>query len=212
MSSGSGHPWLKVPAADYEGHMNSPEVGQLQFLSRLFGEFLHDNEPRTLAVAGCATGNGFEHLDPAKVERIIGIDINPEYLGITRSRYANMLPQLELICADVLTCNLEPSSLDFVYAGLVFEYLDLKRALIRFSEWLKPRGMLTVVLQLPCDHGKVTVTKYASVRCLEPALRLVDPDHLTQIAASLHINLLKSRIETLASGKQFFVGTYEREV
>jgi pheromone shutdown protein TraB len=117
---------------------------------------------------------------------------------------------MELICGDVLECNAESSSLDFIFAALVFEYLDPKAALKRFAEWLAPRGVLAVILQLPCDQGKVTATKYTSVNCLESVIQLVEPGHLTALASAQHLNMLTSRIETLASGKQFFIGVYER--
>ena len=36
------NPWLNIPVADYEGHMQSPEVGQLQVLSDLFAAGLFE--------------------------------------------------------------------------------------------------------------------------------------------------------------------------
>jgi ubiquinone/menaquinone biosynthesis C-methylase UbiE len=205
------NPWLKVPASDYEGHMSSPEVGQQQFLSRIFGEMLQEYKPKNLAVIGCATGNGFEHLDPDRIERVIGIDINPGFLDLIRTRFGKRLLQLELICSDVLAYRLASSSLDFIFAGLIFEYLETDAALNRVSEWLKPRGILAVILQLPCDRGKATATQYASLNCLEPVMHLVNPDHLTKLAELHHLNLQTSRTEILVSGKQFFIGAYQRE-
>ena len=58
------NPWLTIPAEDYEAHMASPEVGQLQVLNQLFKMVLEEHRPESLAVLGCSTGNGFEHIDP----------------------------------------------------------------------------------------------------------------------------------------------------
>jgi ubiquinone/menaquinone biosynthesis C-methylase UbiE len=205
------NPWLNISASDYEGHMRSPEVGQMQFLSNVFGELMSKYTPRTLAVIGCAAGNGFERINSGQVDRVIGIDINPDFIALAQTRFAKRLPQLELICGDLLGCRIEGRSLDFIFAGLILEYVDAEAAVSHFTEWLKPHGLLAVVLQLPSDQGKVTATKYTSLICLEPVINLVEPDRLTAIAEQYHLRLRTSRIETLPSGKSFFVGEYERE-
>jgi hypothetical protein len=41
----SDNPWLSIPAADYEAHMASPEVGQLPFLNAVFMETLTKLRP-----------------------------------------------------------------------------------------------------------------------------------------------------------------------
>ncbi len=58
------HPWLRIPARDYEAHMAHPEVAQAQAIGRLFASALAEYAPKSLAVFVCTTGNGFEHMDP----------------------------------------------------------------------------------------------------------------------------------------------------
>ena len=72
----SRNPWLDIPPDDYENHMSSPEVQQLQALNTLFKKVLDTVRPSSLAVIGCTTGNGFEHIDTRVTKRIVGIDIN----------------------------------------------------------------------------------------------------------------------------------------
>jgi hypothetical protein len=93
------NPWLEIPAGDYEGHMGSPQVGQLQMLNSLFKRVLAETHPAAMVVLGCATGNGFEHFDPAVTRYILGVDINPAYLAITRERYPALEACLDLKCA-----------------------------------------------------------------------------------------------------------------
>ncbi len=202
------NPWLSIPAADYEGHMRSPQVGQLQFLSRVFGELLGQFNPRKIAVVGCATGNGFEHIDAEHIERIIGIDIQPDYLELLRERFADRLPDLELICKDVVECELEDSSLDFIFAGLLFEYVDPTAVLACFAKWLQLGGRLAVVLQLPCEDLSFAEGKYSSIQKLEPVAQLVNPKDLASYASRFNLELIHSNTETLPSRKQFFVGCY----
>jgi len=56
------NPWLRIPAADYKGHMRSPNVAQQSFLAQSFKESLDKYNCSTIALLGCATGNGLEYL------------------------------------------------------------------------------------------------------------------------------------------------------
>jgi SAM-dependent methyltransferase len=208
----SVNPWLSVPAADYEGHMGSPGVRQLEFLSRVFGELMREFEPESLVVLGCATGNGFEHIERARARKLVGLDINPEYLDLCRKRHGENIPGLELVCADFASFDLEAASIDFVHAALFFEYVDPAFAVEQVSRWLKPRGILAVVLQLPSGLcGKVSETGFTSVKALEPAIHLVDPALLGRLVREHGFSEVRSARETLASGKEFFLGVYRLE-
>lgn len=54
------NPWLAIPLADYEGHMALPAVGQARMLADLFESLLREFLPQSVAIIGCAGGNGFE--------------------------------------------------------------------------------------------------------------------------------------------------------
>ncbi len=204
-------PWLSIPASDYEAHMGSPSVGQLQFLSRVLAELLREYQPTSLAVLGCATGNGFEHIVPAITRQVIGIDINPSYLEILRGRHGERLPGLHLMCADIAECEIEAQSLDLIYGGLIFEYVDPGSVLQKAARWLRPGGILAVVLQLPSPvSGTVTRTQFEKLRSLEPIMTLVSPEHLRSVCHENHFCDLRSHTEVLSTGKEFFVGRFEQ--
>ena len=74
------NPWLTIPLADYEGHMKSADVQQLDVLSELFAETLAYCHPVSVAVLGMAGGNGLDRVDGAITRRIVGLDVNPLYL------------------------------------------------------------------------------------------------------------------------------------
>lgn len=189
--------------------MGSPNVRQLEFLSRIFGELVAEYRPASIAVLGCATGNGFEHVRPESVRRLVGVDINPEYLDVCRGRHGWRIPCMELVCGDFASCELEERSFEYIHAALFFEYVDPDLALEKCSRWLVAGGILGVVLQLPSETcGKVSETGYTSVRCLEPIINLVEPGTLRRLAARHGFSEVGSSIETLESGKRFFVGVY----
>jgi len=198
-----------VPAADYEGHMGSPGVRQLEFLSRVFGELVREFDPESLLLLGCATGNGLERIESGRLRRLVGLDINPEYLEICRERHGKRLPGLELVRADFASFEAGTASFDFVHAALFFEYVDSESAMRKISRWLKPGGILAVVLQLPHGSGgNVSETEFEGVKVLEAAIRLVDPDVLRRLARRFGFSEARFSRERLASGKEFFTGVY----
>ncbi len=211
MTGPDRNPWLSIPVADYEGHMASSAVQQLGYLNEVLREVLAETRPAALAVPGCTTGNGFEHI-PAETARVVGIDIHPEYLDTLRERFAQRLPGLEIICADVRDASLAFESLDLIHCALLLEYVPPEDVVGKFAGWLRRGGVLSVVLQLPFgEHAPVTETPYTSVRVLEPCLRLVPPERMDELAAAAGLSAVRRRIDTLPTGKQFYVALYRAD-
>jgi SAM-dependent methyltransferase len=205
------NPWLSIPASDYEAHMNSETVGQLPALNRIFEHVLRDVPSKSLAVLGCSTGNGFEHIDPQTVQRVVGIDINPEYLSILRHRYGPKLPTLELICSDLDLFSCPDNSFDLIYAALIFEYVDFAKILERVSNWLMMKGTLVSVLQLPSLEAKViSETAYTSLRSLDQIVHLIDPETFNETAQKCGLIKSKETEIPLKSGKKFLVSYYQK--
>ena len=205
----SVNPWLSIPVADYENHMNSPAVRQRQFLNEIFRNTVEEFQPSSAVIPGCTTGNGFEHIDPAVTQSITGIDINPLYLGVLFRRFGRRLPGLTLVCTDINTWECPPASADLIHCALVLEYIDPPRFMVRAARWLRPGGVLSVVTQLPSSGpGNVTVTPFASVRRLESILTLRDPDELTTLALRTGLRLHRADVRSLLTSKMFFVALY----
>ena len=203
------NPWLEIPAGDYEGHMSSPPVGQLQMLNRLFKRVLAETQPASAAVLGCATGNGFEHFDPAVTRYILGVDINPSYLEIARQRYSGWEARLELKCADLHTDCFGGRQFDLIHAGLVFEYVDAAVVLAHIYNALKPQGRLSVVLQMPNQGlSAVSQTPYKSLEKLAPAMHLFEKDQFTAITNKAGFKKKTEEIILLPSSKEFYFGIF----
>ena len=160
-------PWLGIPLSDYEAHMALPEVAQAQLLSDEFESLLRRFRPHSVAVIGCAGGNGFDRIDPAVTARVVGngtiatnlilgavtarvvgIDFNADYIAVANERYRSRIPGLELIACDIETNPLPVVPVDFVYAALVLEYVDVQRVLEGLRTLIVPGGILATVVQL----------------------------------------------------------------
>jgi hypothetical protein len=205
------NPWLALPLEDYEGHMGSAGVNQLALLADLFGEALARLRPRSAAVLGVAGGNGLEHVDGTLTTRVVGIDVNPAYLAATKARFPD-LRGLELHCADLERDGLldvEPVAL--VHAGLVFEHTGTDHCLDHAVSLVAGGGHLSVVLQLPAEgHDAVTLSAFASMATLANDFTFVDPHHLRRVLAQRELRLTHQARRTLATGKAFWSGYFER--
>ncbi len=206
------NPWLEIPAQDYEGHMSDPNVGQLQVLNQLFGDVIKAYLPPSLAVLGCTTGNGFEHLSPAITKRVIGVDINPDYLSILNQRYSETIPELTLIQDDFTSSTFHIEPVSMIYGALVFEYVDVEKAISRIADCLEPAGMLIAALQQPSeDSPPVSHTKYGSLSKLESIMELVDSESFEKVCREHQLLPIESQIIPFLHGKSLYVGYYRRE-
>jgi SAM-dependent methyltransferase len=206
------NPWLDIPEDFYVGHLSSPTVNQRPVLSRLMGDALKSVRPRTMLVLGCSTGNGLEHINPEVTSRVTVVDLNPAYLRRLAERFPNPGFELDVQCADLADCVLEPEAFDLVHAGLVLEYVEWPLLLPRVASTLKPGGVLSVVLQLPSAASPaVTPTSFVSLRSLESLFRFVEPGMLVGAARAAGLTLGSQRTESLPAGKAFEVLRFTRD-
>jgi SAM-dependent methyltransferase len=200
------NPWLDINAADYIGHMSSPEVDQLSVLSRLLRDALERCRPRDLLVVGCGTGNGLVHVDPGVTRRVTGVDVNPEYLAIAVAQLAGRGFELELHCADVMTHAFPADAFDLVHGALLFEYVDWRRLMPEMSRTTRVGGILSLVLQRPSEASPpVTRTAFESLQRLDGLFHFVDPAEVVACARAGGFEIAAQRVEALRSRKAFEV-------
>lgn len=205
------NPWTEIPLADYEGHMSLPSVGQAQMLDAVFGQDLRAYAPESVAVLGCAGGNGFKHLIGSPVKRVVGVDINPLYLKELGDRLGAAIPGLELVCGDLLDASVNFPPVQLVHAALVFEYVDPARLLPRIRQWLLPDGALTAVLQLPSEKmAVITPTPFTSLSRLAPLMELVPSAILKAHAWNAGLVEESGEVVTLGTAREFYVGRFRR--
>jgi hypothetical protein len=200
------NPWLAIPLAEYEGHMDAVE--QLGALSELFRRALEVCLPDSVAVLGIAGGNGLEHATHAPIERIVGVDINARYLDEVRHRFGTH-PNLELHCADLSQDELRLAPVALVHAALFFEHAGLGRTLENALALVAPGGHLSVVFQLPeRDQRGVTPTRYTSMQTLAENFSFVDIPHFRDVLEQQGFRLLQEELRPLPTGKTLWFGVF----
>ena len=134
------NPWLDIPLADYEAHMALPTVGQQRLIADQLDTLIGTYSPSSVAILGCAGGNGFDRLVRTSARRVVGVDINPDYIEQARRRYAGSIPGLELHIADIQSSASLFDPVDLIYAvGFNFR-LALMATTRRLPPW-QPFGV-----------------------------------------------------------------------
>ena len=200
------NPWLSIPLAEYEGHMALPEIGQAEVLAAELEFVVRQYSPKSVAVIGCAGGNGLDRLVESGVERIVGIDINPAYVETVRRRFGSRIPGLELHVADIQSMLPQIAPVDLIFAALILEYVDVPMTMRSFQKLCAPDGALVVILQSASPNvEKTSPSPYKSIQLLAPAMRLLDQGHVQERAIAAGFSLASSRVVSLRSGKDFVV-------
>jgi SAM-dependent methyltransferase len=203
------NPWLDIPLEDYEGHMSLPAIGQARMLADQLALLLKRELPTSVAVIGCAGGNGLDRIEPGQFERIVAVDINPDYIRAVEIRHMGRLTGLELYCDDIQSGSFQFKPVDLVYAALLFEYVDVAAALATLKRLCRPGGLLATLIQLPHSalHA-ISPSPYGSLNLLAPVMKLVAPVELARLAVAVGFSAVESQSVELPSGKQFLLQTF----
>ncbi|HEY2683960.1 MAG TPA: class I SAM-dependent methyltransferase [Steroidobacteraceae bacterium] len=190
--------------------MALPAVDQARLIDELLGTLIAELQPESIAIIGCAGGNGFERCKAAGLRRVVGIDINGRYIEIARRRFEKTVPGLELHVADLQLQHEIFKPVDFLYVALVLEYVDLHPALTNLRRHCNTLGMLATLTQMPHSTLKqVSTTPYTSLLKLSDVMKLVDAAELVRQAAQLGFLLQRESTIASSAGKQFKLHVFE---
>lgn len=203
------NPWLSVPLADYEGHMKSREVRQLGALADLFAEALAERQPKSVAILGIAGGNGLDRIDSSVTRRIVGLDINHQYLLAVRQRYLS-LPGLQLRCIDLAERPVRLKRVQLVHAALIFEHAGTGQCLDNALALVSDGGAFSAVLQLPSKDAEVP-SRYPSITTVKSHSLLIDRVSFGKTLQARRFRLIREARRSLAAGKSFWMGIFVRK-
>jgi len=195
--------WLSISLEEYEAHMSLPEIGQARALAEEMARLTSEFKPESLALLGCAGGNGLERVDPSITRKIVAVDVNPSFVATATRRHAGRFIRFQAAVCDVgVEGEIPFEPVDLIFAGLLFEYVPLAPALRFCRAGTKNGGLLACVVQRPCVIlPEVTPSPYKSLEALSPHMRLVAPETLARGAEALGFTPLSSRPLAMPNGK-----------
>ena len=186
--------WESINLRDYETHMRSKKVFQLQTLNMIMADQMK-YKPDSVAVLGAAGGNGFEHLHSAHT--IYAIDINEDYLRHCGKKYTYLGDKLKLIQCDLHQAVLP--SCDLLICNLIIEYLGIES----FAKLLERSQfkLASCVIQKNCGNSFVSASKTATK--LEPLNSLHHDIEAEELIKRLGRPVVLQKNYALPNNKEF---------
>lgn len=117
------NPWEEISLSDYENHMKLDSVMQLQNLNQMMKDQFSAYPVSSVMVLGIAGGNGLEHIDNNKFEKVYGVDINREYLAAVTRRYSDISNILECIQLNLIEEADKLPKAELLIVNLLIEYI-----------------------------------------------------------------------------------------
>lgn len=202
------NPWLNIKHNDYDNHMT--EVGQAQVLSGLVKYCADKYLPEHFALLGCATGNGLEHINPDITNKVYAIDINQDFLHLTKEKFGEQINGLEIVKADIQNEELFIKNIDLFFVGLVLEYVDPTVALKKIIKTLNHNGILFIVLQKSNQISFVSKTKYKSLETLSTISKEVEEAEVDKYLKINNMELIRKEEIKLTESKSFITLEYKK--
>lgn len=196
------NPWEAINLNDYEGHMSLQNVYQLQVLNEMMKEQFYTYDIKSAMVLGVAGGNGIEHVDSDKLQKVYGVDINEKFLAECGKRYADLKGIFETIHADLLDKDLQLPGAELLIANLLVEYIGYK-CFQRVVKMVKPR-YISCIIQINTGESFVSDSPYLhAFDGLEEVHHQMEKQALILSMQDIGYSLDKMKERELPNGKKF---------
>ena len=155
------NPWQEIPLNDYESHMKLDSVMQLQAMNKMMkGQF--DTYPiSSVMIFGIAGGNGLEHIQKDRFEKVYGIDINSTYLQAVVQRYPELGDLLKCLCINLIDETDKLPKADMVIANLLIEYIGYE-CFQKAIKQVDPK-YVSCIIQINIENNWVSDSPYLHV-------------------------------------------------
>lgn len=182
------HPWKEISLNDYENHMRSETVYQLQTMNEMMKEQFCAHPAQSVMILGVAGGNGLEHIAPQEFHSVYGVDINPDYLAVCQKRYPDLGDCFKPICADLSDEAVQLPHADLLIANLLIEYIGYA-CFQKVVTKVKPQ-YLSCIIQINTETSFVSDSPY-----------LHTFDHLDEVHHSIEEPKLVARMQEIGYAK-----------
>lgn len=199
------NPWKEIPLSDYENHMSFETVGQLQRLNSMMKAQFNKYPLSSVMIFGAAGGNGLEHIDPDKIQKVYAVDINPDYLEQCKARHAALNGILECICLDLTDSNIILPRCELIIADLLIEYIGC-RAFKNAVKKIKPTYVSCIIQADGENDGFVSNSPYLhAFDPLDSVHRQIRAEELKTTMEEAGYRPLCGEEQTLPNGKKLIM-------
>ncbi|MDE6916511.1 MAG: methyltransferase type 11 [Lachnospiraceae bacterium] len=195
------NPWKSIALSDYENHMKSDAVMQLQTLNCMMKEQLSAFPAHSAMILGVAGGNGLEHVRPEQYQTVYAVDINARYLQEVQKRYAVLDGTLKCLCLDLTTESAKLPACRLVIANLLIEYIGYD-CFQQIIAQVKP-AYICCGIQINTDKDFVSNSPYLhAFDGLNYIHHQIDINELRQILSKINYQCISTKEYPLPGGKK----------
>lgn len=203
------NPWEGIPLTDYENHMKLDSVMQLQALNEMMRNQFNAYPISSIMVLGIAGGNGLEHVQKGRFERVYGVDINSSYLQKVIQRYPELDGLLECLCIDLINETDKLPKADMVIANLLIEYIGYE-CFQNAVRQVNPK-YVSCIIQINTEENWVSDSPYLHVfDGLEQIHHQMEERALENAMLEIGYHAIKTLEHMLPNGKKLVQIDFER--
>lgn len=182
--------------------MAMDSVEQLQAMNQMMKGQLNQYDVQSAMILGIAGGNGLEHVDTEKLNKVYGVDINQEYLTITKKRYENLSDTLDCLCIDLASEAEKLPQVDMLIANLLIEYIGYE-CFKKVVTVTKP-VYVSCIIQVNVDDSFVSESPYLhAFDGLVPVHHQMAEQELQNSMNEIDYHLIQVLEHQLPNGKKF---------
>ena len=203
------NPWEDIPLNDYENHMKLDSVMQLQTMNEMMDNQFNAYSVSNVMIFGIAGGNGLEHIQKNKFEKVYGIDVNPSYLQKVVSRYPDLDGILECLCINLIDETDKLPKADMVIANLLIEYIGYK-CFQKAIQQVNPK-YVSCIIQINIEENWVSDSPYLHVfDGLEQIHHQMEEQALEKSMIEINYHAIRTLERMLPNGKKLVQIDFER--
>lgn len=203
------NPWEEISLTDYEKHMQLNSVMQLQAMNEMMKSQFATYPVSSIMIFGIAGGNGLEHIQEDRFERIYGVDINSSYLKEVIQRYPKLDGLLECLCINLIDEADKLPKADMVIANLLIEYIGYE-CFQKAVRQVNPK-YVSCIIQINMEGNWVSDSPYLHVfDGLEQIHHQMEEDALEEAMLEIGYHAIKTLEYILPNGKKFVQIDFER--
>ncbi len=203
------NPWEEISLTDYENHMRLDSVMQLQAMNEMMKGQFCSYPISSVMILGVAGGNGLEHIQKDKLDKVYGVDVNSSYLEETAHRYPDLDGLLECLCINLLNEADKLPKADMIIANLLVEYIgyDCFQCVVR---QVVPK-YVSCIIQINTEDSWVSDSPYLHVfDRLEQVHHQIEERSLEKIMLEIGFHAIKKNEHKLPNGKKLVQTDFER--
>ena len=205
------NPWESISLSDYENHMRLDSVKQLQAMNEMMKGQFDAYDISSVMIFGIAGGNGLEHIQKDKFEKVYGIDINSSYLRSVKQRYPNLEGILECLRINLIDEADKLPRADMVIANLLIEYIGYE-CFQNAVRKVCPR-YVSCMIQINMDDSWVSDSPYLHVfNGLERVHHQMEEQALEKAMSEIDYHAIRTLEHMLPNGKKLVQIDFERSL